>query len=229
MRSSRSTVYKLSYQVQFNLYVLQPSRTIERLEVGAVPTSRSAGSGSTTTSWRLIERAHVGDRSALGRLVGRCLPALRRWAHRRLPDWARTAADTTDLIQDVVLQTLRRGRRIDLRSREALAAYLRQAVRNRIRDEHRRFARHGTHETPSDLLVDRAPSPFDRTLARERNDRYRAALARLTPRERELIVGHVELGFTHEQLGCMTGRSRDAARMALDRAVRRLATLMKDA
>jgi len=188
----------------------------------------SPGCSSTTTSRRLLAQAHIGDRMALGRLVDRCLPALTRWAHRRLPRWARTAADTADLVQDAVLQTLRRGRTLDLRSRQALAAYLREAVRNRIRDEHRRFARRGIHDAPSDLLVDNAPSPLDRALTRETDARYRAALARLSPPDRELIVAHVELDYTHEQLGCMTGRSRNAARMALERAVRRLAELMRD-
>jgi RNA polymerase sigma factor (sigma-70 family) len=177
----------------------------------------------------LLAQGHSGDRTALGRLVGRCLPALHRWAHRRLPRWARTAADTTDLVQDAVLQTLRRGPTLDLRSRHALGAYLREAVRNRIRDEHRRFARRGTHTAASDAIVDRAPSPLDHALTRERGARYRAALARLTPQDRELIVAHVELDYTHEQLGCMTGRSRNAARMALERAVRRLAEQMRDA
>jgi RNA polymerase sigma-70 factor (ECF subfamily) len=188
----------------------------------------SARSSSTTTSWRLLAQAHLGDRVALGRVVARCLPALRRWAHRRLPRWARTASDTTDLIQDAVLQTLRRGRSLDLRSRQALAAYLREAVRNRVRDEHRRFARRGPHDVSPDALPDKAPSPLDRALAHERDTRYRAALARLSPQDRELIVAHVELDYTHEQLGCMTGRSRNAARMALERAIRRLTEQMRD-
>jgi RNA polymerase sigma-70 factor (ECF subfamily) len=157
------------------------------------------------------------------------MPALRRWAHHRLPRWARSAADTTDLIHDVILQTLRPGRMLELSSREALAAYLRQAVRNRIRDEHRRFARRGFRESPSAAgLVDPAPSPFDRALTREQEARYRAALARADARDRELIVAHVELGYSHQQLGCMIGCSANAARMALERAIRRLARQMRD-
>ena len=188
----------------------------------------AAADSSSTTSWRLLARARFGDRSALGRLVGRRLPALTRWAHRRLPRWTRTAADTSDLVQDALLQTLRRLTTIELRSRQALGAYLRQAVRNRIRDEHRRAARRGVHDALSDAIVDRAPSPFDLTLAHETAARYRAAVSDLHPNDRELIVAHVELGYSHEQLGCMTGRSRNAARMALERAVRRLAERMGD-
>jgi RNA polymerase sigma-70 factor (ECF subfamily) len=190
--------------------------------------AHSAGSSSTTASWRLIARAHGGDRTAIGRLVTRCLPGLRRWAHGRLPRWARTVTDTKDLVQDAVLGTLRQPDTLDLRSRRALAAYLREAVRNRIRDEHRRFARHGAHDAAPDSLVHPGRSPLDDVLARERHARYRAALARLRPGDRELIVAHVELQYSHAQLGCMTGRSVNAARMALARAIRRLAEQMGD-
>jgi RNA polymerase sigma-70 factor, ECF subfamily len=185
-------------------------------------------SSTTTSSWRLVDRARIGDRTALGRLIDRCLPALTRWAHRRLPPWVRTAADTADLVQDAVLRTLQQTRTLDVRSRRALAAYLREAVQNRIRDEHRRIGRRGVHETLADTLVDPEPSPLDRALSREQEARYRAALARLSPADRELIVAHVELDYTHAQLGCMTGRSPNAARMALERAVRRLAEQMRD-
>ena len=192
-------------------------------------TACPADSSSTTiSSQRLLDRARIGDRTALGRLIGRCLPALTRWAHGRLPLWTRTAADTADLVQDAVLRTLRQTRTLDLRSRHALAAYLREAVQNHIRDEHRRIARRGVHDTLADTLVDRGPSPFDQALTQEQDARYRAALARLGPRDRELIVAHVELDYTHAQLGCMTGRSRNAARMALERAVRRLTAQMRD-
>jgi RNA polymerase sigma-70 factor (ECF subfamily) len=188
----------------------------------------ASSSSTTTSSQRLVDRARVGDRTALGRLIARCLPALTRWAHRRLPQWTRTAADTTDLVQDVVLRTLRRTDTLDVRSRHALAAYLREAVHNRIRDEHRRIARRGVQVALPDTVVDPEPSPLDRTLSREQDARYRAALARLRPRDRELIVAHVELDYTHAQLGCMIGRSPNAARMALERAVCRLAAQMGD-
>src|SRR5262245_50916137 len=115
----------------------------------ASPAERS----STTASWRLLARAQAGDATAFGRLLRRCLPDLTRWAHRRLPRWARTAADTSDFLQDAALHTFRRVDALDLRSRQALAAYLRQAVRHRIADEHRRLARRGVHETIADDLA----------------------------------------------------------------------------
>jgi DNA-directed RNA polymerase specialized sigma24 family protein len=38
----------------------------------------------------------------------------------------------------------------------------------------------------------------------------------------------MELDYSHDQLGCMIGRSPNAARMALRRAVGRLAEQMRD-
>jgi len=183
---------------------------------------------SQTSSTRLLAAARRGESRALEELFGRYLPWLRRWAHGRLPRWARTVADTTDLIQDVLLRTLGRLDTFEPRGRHALAAYLREAVRNRIRDEHRRIGRHPASSALSDAVADSLPSPLDRALTSSMEARYRSALTRLDPLDRELIVAHLELGYSHEQLGCMLGRSRDAARMALRRAVGRLAERMRD-
>jgi RNA polymerase sigma factor (sigma-70 family) len=168
------------------------------------------------------------DRHALSELVARHLPALRRWAHGRLPRWARSAADTTDLIHDTLVGTFRRLERLEPRGQDALSAYLREAVRNRIRDEHRRVARRGVPQPLETSLTDPRPSPLDRTMSRDLEARYRAALSRLTPGERDLVVGHIELAYNHAQLGHMTGRSPHAARMALRRAIARLAILMRE-
>jgi RNA polymerase sigma-70 factor (ECF subfamily) len=128
----------------------------------------------------------------------------------------------------VLLRTLGRLDAFEPQGRHALAAYLREAVRNRIRDEHRRVARWGTVHALPETLAAPSPSPFDSAMTAELETRYRAALARLGGRDRELIVAHVELDYTHEQLGCMIGRSPNAARMALRRAVGRLAEHMRE-
>lgn len=191
-------------------------------------TGRASAHTLEHTSWRLLVRARLGDSAALNQLVHRYLPWLRRWARGRLPRWARSAADTSDLVQDAVAHAIPRIGTLELRGQRALGAYLQQAVQNRIRDEHRRVARRAQPEALDDALADRAPSALDHLLANEMEARYRAALASLSPGDRELIVGHVELEYTHAQLGCMTHRSPNAARMALQRAIGRLAECMRD-
>jgi RNA polymerase sigma factor (sigma-70 family) len=176
----------------------------------------------------LLAKVRRGDSSALAQLLTRYLPRLHQWAHGRLPRWARTDGDTPDLVHDVMVRSMTRLDTVHVQGRDALGAYFRAAVRNRIRDEHRRFARRGRHDPLDDDLLDDTPSPFDRALLAERRARYLTALTQLEPADRDLIVGHVELGYSHAQLGCMTGRTPNAARMALQRAIARLATQMRE-
>ena len=182
----------------------------------------------TPTSQRLLSRARRGDASAMGRLIARCVPDLRRWAHRRVPRWLRSAADTNDVVQDAVLGTLARLDAFQPHGRRALASYLRTAVRNRIADEHRRAARWVRSPAPLDALAADAASPLQQAIGAETERRYRDALAHLPSRDQQLIVAHFELEYSHAQLGCMIGRSPHAARMALTRAIARLAARMRD-
>src|SRR5687767_12315326 len=92
-------------------------------------------------SVELIRRAKTGDADALGHLVNRYLPRLRRWAAGRLPVTARDLGDTNDVVQEAVIRTFRNLDRFEERGEGALQAYLRQAVMNRIRDEIRRTGR----------------------------------------------------------------------------------------
>ena len=58
--------------------------------------------------------------------------------------------------------------------------------------------------------------------------RYRAALGRLKPAERQLVVARVEFGFSNGELARAFGKpSANAARMALQRALLRVAAEMK--
>ena len=162
------------------------------------------------------------------------MPWLRRWARGRLPAWARAGADTSDLVQDALLQTFRRIAYFEPKRDGALRAYLRLAVDNRIRDEMRKVARRprvdpSETKEAADLLVDTNPTPLDQVITDETWARYLQGLKRLTPRERRLIVGRAEMGYSYKQLALVDGRtSPDAARMALRRALLRLSEEMPD-
>jgi len=196
--------------------------------VGSTPPAAWPHTPTSTSERRLLARARRGDAGALGSLVARCLPDLRHWAHRRLPQWVRAAADTSDLIQDAVLGTLSRFDAFQPQGRRALAGYLRAAVRHRIADEHRRAARWRPAADAIETLPSGADSPLQHAIDAETRRRYRHALAQLSTRDQELIVAHFELDYSHGQLGCMIGRSPHAARMALTRAISRLAGHMRD-
>lgn len=179
------------------------------------------------SSLDLLERAQAGDAPALDELMARHLPRLRRWASGRLPRWARDVADTQDLVQDTLLQTFKRIGRFESRGDGALQAYLRQSVLNRIRDEYRRAGRRPAAEALDSQAADSATSPLEEAIGRQAIERYEAALQRLRAEDREAIVARIELGFTHEEVASLLGKpSANAARMALERALVRLAAEM---
>jgi len=189
--------------------------------------SYSEGLGTTLISdestIELVMSARGGNRLALEALLERCLPPLTRWAHGRLPVYARDNCDTSDLVQEAAIHILRRLDKFEPRHVGAMQAYLRLSVINRIRDEIRRVARRPqsvelTVEPPSDVA-----SPLEDVIRGEAYERYRAALDRLRARDREMVVARVEVQWSFEEIAQRFGvASVDAARMAVTRSLRRL-------
>jgi RNA polymerase sigma-70 factor (ECF subfamily) len=183
---------------------------------------------SSESTVRLLERAREGDQEALAAVFAREIPLLRRWASGRLPRWVRSAVDTDDLVQDTVINTLKRLDVFEYRADAALQAYLRQAVMNRIRNEIRRASRHPAPDTLDSAAPDAGLSPLEELIGKQEVAAYDDALAALEPQEREAIIGRVELGLSYAELATATGRpSPDAARMAVGRAMLKLAKLLK--
>jgi RNA polymerase sigma-70 factor, ECF subfamily len=175
----------------------------------------------------LVERARAGDREAVETLAARYLPRLNRWARGRLPAWARDLSDTQDIVQETVFRTFQRIESFDVRGEGALQAYLRQALMNRIREEIRRVGRRPATDALESRAEDDGPTPLEVAVGREAAERYEAALARLRPGEREAIIAKVEMGLTNEELADALGKpSANAARVAVERALIRLATEM---
>lgn len=171
----------------------------------------------------LLHRARDGDRDAVDILVERCLPPLRRWARGRLPQFARDRLTTEDLVQEAVIRVLRRLDRFDPRQVGALQAYLRQTVKNQICDEIRRVRRRPLSVEVPDTIEDEQPDPLEQLIANEDVEHYEAALKRLQAPDRELIVARYEMGHSFEQIAVATGKpSKEAARMAVNRAMRKL-------
>ncbi|HEY2433387.1 MAG TPA: sigma-70 family RNA polymerase sigma factor [Vicinamibacterales bacterium] len=185
-------------------------------------------SRAVATTADLLQRARLGDDGARNELFARYLPSLRRWARGRLPRWTRDLRDTEDVVQETLLQTLKNLDAFEPRHEGALQAYLRQALMNRVRDEVRRVSRHGvTEEIAEDVHQDAGASPLEEAIGSEALARYEAALARLRPAEREVVIARVEMGHSYQQIAAGHGKaSADAARMAVSRALLRLAEEM---
>jgi RNA polymerase sigma-70 factor (ECF subfamily) len=184
----------------------------------------AAGPLAPETTVELLALAKGGDHEALDRLLARCLPALRRWAHGRLPQHARGMLDTADLVQDAAIGAMRRIEAFEPRHQGALQAYLRQAVMNHIRDVMRQHVRRPQPVGLTDTLPDEATSPLEAAIGIENTERYEAALETLKPADREAIIGRLELQYSYDELAIALGKpSPDAARVAVMRAMKRLA------
>lgn len=180
------------------------------------------------SSLDLLRRLQAGDESALDQLIERYRPRLVRWASGRLPPYARDLAETQDLVQDTLVRAFRKIGTIEIRGEGALQAYLRQVLMNGIRQELRRIRRHPAGAPLDDNMAASAASPLDRAIGADMLARYERALDRLRPEERELVIAHVEFGFSHQELARAFGKpTANAARMALQRALLRVADGMR--
>jgi RNA polymerase sigma-70 factor (ECF subfamily) len=177
----------------------------------------------------LLDLARSGDNSALDRLFARYGPRLKRWAHGRLPHYARSLVDTDDLVQQSLLKTVRNFDRFEVVHADGFNHYLRLTVQNAVRDEIKRARRTPPRELADSSLPSDEQSPLEATIDRLQLRRYELALARLHPDDREAIVARLELGFTHAELAAALGKSTpDAARKACQKAIGRLLALMQD-
>ena len=145
----------------------------------------------------------------------RFIPSLKRWAQRRLP--RKSELDTTDIIQEVMMQTARRYEGFEPKTRAALSTYLRRAVQNRIRDEVRRQRR--------DIASD--AGGVDDAVESDLMVRYREELEHLNEHDRALIESRLEDRATYEEIATrFSFQTAAAARLAVSRALRTLAELL---
>ena len=175
----------------------------------------------------LVQRAQEGDAVAMNALMARYLPRLERWASGRLPHYARSLLDTSDLVQETLLRALQGLDRIEVRGPGFFQAYVRQAVLNRIRDQVRWAGRRFGAAEPVDEQIDLRPSPLESAIGADVVRRYERALEQLSEEERQFLHLRIELDFAYEEIAAVMGRpSRDAARMAVRRALRKVAEIM---
>jgi RNA polymerase sigma factor (sigma-70 family) len=181
------------------------------------------------TTAALLERFRDGEHAAREQLVARYLPVLRRWAHGRLPQYARALADTDDLVQVTLLRALDHLTNFEPRHEGAFLAYLRRILLNAVRDEIRRAARGpGMVELPESLASD-APSVVEQAVGHEAMEAYEAALSKLPERQQEAVILRVEFGFSYPEIAAALGHSSsNAVRMMVSRSLIRLAEVMRD-
>jgi RNA polymerase sigma-70 factor (ECF subfamily) len=170
---------------------------------------------------QLLRRIRDGEGSAKQALYERCLPLLRRWAHGRLPSYARDITDTDDLVQITLMRALNHLDEFDAGRSGGFLAYLRQILLNEVRAELRkRRVRGDKIDIETSPLADESASVVEHLIGRDRLHSYESALAELDRDEQALIVMRLEFGMSYQEIGLDTGLTPDAVRMRVTRALK---------
>ena len=161
----------------------------------------------------LLARIRAGDREAFERLFLQWYPRLCDWGFRLLE--SRDAAE--DAAQEVFV-ALWRGRE-RLPEPASLAAYLHRAVRNRALNQLRQQKTAGRWLAAQNFELEISPDAETGLADRELDAAYRAALAELAPRGREVFVLSREQGLTYAQIAETLGISVKTVETLMGRAI----------
>jgi RNA polymerase sigma-70 factor (ECF subfamily) len=134
--------------------------------------------------------------------------------------------DRRDIRQDVVMQVLLAVRREGFDFGQGFWGFVETVAARRVIDWLR--ARRPVEELDPDRPDPAAGTVEDRLLAREREARGRAVIARLDDRCRELIARHAGQGQSYRDIAAALGVSEGALRVQLHRCVKRAREMLLD-
>ena len=169
----------------------------------------------------LALRAGKGDAAAFGALYDRYVEAVYRYVFYRV----RNDADAEDLVSDVFMRALRAIPRYE--PRVAFLAWLYRIARNAVIDRARRSR---TQISFEDALahpnVDQVVEPDATILALSDKEAVRAALAKLTPLQQEVIVLRFVEGYSTHEIADLVGKREGTVRGIQFRALEALRALI---
>lgn len=187
----------------------------------------------------LVSEASRGSVPAVDALMERYLPGLRAWIRLRAGPTVRAREDVSDLCQSVCREVLEHLDRFQYGGEAGFKAWLYATAMRRIQKKHA-FHNAGKRDVkrevspravgsqagaPMDLLAyaNAFSSPSHHAMAHEEQERMEAAFDRLTEEQRDLIVRSRLAGQSHTEIAADLGKSEGAVRVALHRALARLA------
>lgn len=198
----------------------------------------------TLTTQILLDRVQHGDHAALNALCDRYQERVLRSVRIRLGAKLRSNLQSSDVLQDVMLEAIRGIDRFEYRTEGAFMKHLNVLVEHRIRDlidfweaERRDPGReialgsrsNGDGNPLNDDIEGRpAPTPSSLLVLQEDLERMERAMDLLSPEQRELLVA-VKL----EERSCAElvgeyGPTEAAVRMKVNRAQAKLAAIYHD-
>lgn len=184
----------------------------------------------------LVQEASRGDRQACEDLLQRYLPELRAFLRLRMGPRLRARETPDDLAQSVCREVLDRLTEFDYRGEPSFKHWLFTAALHKVQDKGRFYAAEkrdagrewGPVSNPQ-LLSGYASllSPSRVAIGREDVARVERAFDELPDDYREVITLHRLVGLGHEEIAARMGRSVEASRVLLHRALARLGRLLE--
>lgn len=182
----------------------------------------------------LLERWHGGDEAALGEILRRDLPWIRKRVLDRCGDALRARVEDDDLVQEALLEVLRYGPRFLMGDREQFRGLMVRIIENVIRGQHdfhnalrREIAREKPLPSGTMLRLDGAAvsvtRPSEAAHRQEREAWVRLALELVDREDREILLLRQWKELSYTEIGEQLGIGESAARMRFTRALPRLA------
>lgn len=191
--------------------------------------------GGPTTTVQLLARYKSGDRGALDRLYQRYFDRIHAVVRLRMGSRLRAKAESCDIVQEAFLASLRGVGGFTYRSEGDFFHWLCKITENRIRDEADRFAaqkrdmarerpleaRRPSHDSTIGPIAElaRYTTPSTRVAQAEELVRLEQAMDDLPDAQREAVLLVRYEGLSFKEAGRKMGRSPDAVRMLVARAI----------
>lgn len=180
----------------------------------------------------LIRRAQEGSPEALNALYERCAGRLLAYVRLRLGRDLRARLESRDILQVAMVKSIEHLNEFKGQETGSLMGWLARIADNEIRDRadyYQRQRRDAAREMP---LEDDAPvaaltrSALSRVILDEEAERLEAALEALSPAHREVILLRKFEELSFADIARRLGKSEDACRMLLARAMTALTLRM---
>jgi RNA polymerase sigma-70 factor (ECF subfamily) len=190
---------------------------------------------------RLLAQARAGDAAARERLFAHCRDYLGLAARARVEPSLRAKVDASDLIQQTLLEAHRGFGRFQGVTEGEWLAWLRRILDNNAADFVRRYRGTGKRQVGKEVRIARPndssavgspepaaneESPSAAAVRAEGELALTAALAKLTPDHREVIVLRNLQRLPFDEVAKRMERSRPAVQMLWMRAIQKLQEVM---
>lgn len=187
-----------------------------------------------------VRAAQEGSPNAFAFVADGCRNYLLHVANREFPDLLRGKVAPSDVVQESLIAAHRNLANFRGTTLSDLRAWLRAILRNRLESHRRRFVsqkRCVLNEVSLDIgntsviacdIPDRSATPSQLMASQEELNRVIAALEKLPPHSRQVVLLRNRDGHSFNQIAEKMGRSPEAVRKLWARSIEQLRTLLED-